>query len=99
MSPAGASRRGDMDATNLASPCDRPLIDRERISARLETGSTQAPGTGGPNRHACWLATINADGSPHLTGIGGIWSTAHSGSRPASTAARAGTWRAIPAAR
>ena len=33
----------------------------------------QAPGTGGPDRHTCWLATINADGSPHVTGIGALW--------------------------
>ena len=36
-------------------------------------GLTQAPETGGPNRHTCWLATINRDGSPHVTGIGAIW--------------------------
>src|SRR5206468_2596586 len=34
---------------------------------------TQAPGTGGPNRHTCWLATIDADGAPHVTGIGAEW--------------------------
>jgi len=34
---------------------------------------TQAPGTGGPDRHTCWLATINQDGSPHLTGVGALW--------------------------
>ena len=27
----------------------------------------------GPNRHTCWLATINPDGSPHVTGIGAVW--------------------------
>ena len=32
-----------------------------------------APGTGGPDRHSAWLATINADGSPHVTGIGAQW--------------------------
>ena len=34
---------------------------------------TQAPDTGGPNRHTCWLATINADGSPHVNGVGALW--------------------------
>ena len=32
-----------------------------------------APGTGGPDRHSCWLATIDADGSPHVNGIGALW--------------------------
>src|SRR3954465_10240875 len=62
-----------MDAKNLADLCDLPLVDWAGVTARLDRGFTQAPGTGGPNRHTCWLATINADGSPHVTGIGGLW--------------------------
>ena len=34
---------------------------------------SQAPGSGGPGRHTCWLATINPDGSPHVTGVGALW--------------------------
>ena len=62
-----------MDATNLAELYQAPLIEWERITARLDRGVTQAPGTGGPDRHTCWLATVNHDGSPHVTGIGAIW--------------------------
>ena len=62
-----------MDATNLAELYDLPLLDWNRIEARLEEGFTQAPGSGGPDRHTCWLATINADGSPHVNGIGAVW--------------------------
>ncbi|MGE5136816.1 MAG: pyridoxamine 5'-phosphate oxidase family protein [Gemmatimonadota bacterium] len=62
-----------MDATNLAELYDSPLLDWAAIEARLEAGLSQAPGTGGPDRHTCWLATINPDGSPHLTGIGALW--------------------------
>ncbi|MGY1773213.1 pyridoxamine 5'-phosphate oxidase family protein [Blastococcus sp. SYSU D00813] len=36
-------------------------------------GLTQAPGTGGPGRHTFWLATTDADGRPHVTGIGALW--------------------------
>lgn len=43
-------------------------------AGRLDEGVDQAPGAGGPDRHTCWLATINADGSPHVTGIGALWS-------------------------
>jgi PPOX class probable F420-dependent enzyme len=62
-----------MDATNLAELYDSPLLDWAAIEARLEAGLSQAPGTGGPDRHTCWLATINPDGSPHLTGVGALW--------------------------
>ena len=62
-----------MDATNLADLYGTPLLDWGRISAQLDRGVTQAPNTGGPNRHTCWLATINPDGSPHVTGIGALW--------------------------
>jgi hypothetical protein len=62
-----------MEAKNLAVLYDLPLLDWSRIVARLDEGLTQAPGSGGPGRHTCWLATINQDGSPHVTGIGALW--------------------------
>ena len=61
-----------MEATNLADLYDSPLVEWDRIEARLAQGLTQAPDTGGPNRHTCWLATIDRDGSPHVTGIGAV---------------------------
>ena len=62
-----------MDAKNLADLYDLPLLDWAAIEAQLEVGITQVPDSGGPNRHTCWLATINPDGSPHVTGIGAMW--------------------------
>jgi hypothetical protein len=62
-----------MDATNLAGRYELPPVDWRRIAGRLRAGLSQAPGTGGPDRHTCWLATINPDGSPHVTGIGAPW--------------------------
>ena len=62
-----------MEATNLAELYQTPLLDWARIEDRLRAGMTQAPDTGGPNRHTCWLATTNPDGSPHVTGIGALW--------------------------
>jgi hypothetical protein len=62
-----------MEATNLADLYGTPLIDWGRVETRLDQGLSQAPETGGPNRHTCWLATINHDGSPHVTGIGALW--------------------------
>jgi hypothetical protein len=34
---------------------------------------SQGPASGGPDRHTCWLATVNRDRSPHVTGIGALW--------------------------
>src|SRR6476659_5132561 len=62
-----------MEARNLDNIYGSPELDWTRIEARLGEGMTQAPDTGGPNRHTCWLATINADGSPHVTGVGALW--------------------------
>ena len=63
----------DMDATNLAGLYDLPLLGWASIEARLDAGIAQAPDSGGPNRHTCWLTTINLDGSPHVTGVGALW--------------------------
>lgn len=62
-----------MDACNLADLYHLPPIDWADVQARLEAGFSQAPGTGGPHRHTCWLTTVNADGSPHVTGVGALW--------------------------
>ena len=62
-----------METRNLADLYDLPTLDWAPIAARLERGYPQAPGTGGPDRHSTWLATINPDGSPHVTGIGAEW--------------------------
>jgi PPOX class probable F420-dependent enzyme len=62
-----------MEARNLAELYDLDTLDWEPIAARLDAGVPQAPGEGGPDRHTCWLATIDADGSPHVTGVGALW--------------------------
>lgn len=62
-----------MDIVNLADLYELSPLDWGPIAARLDDGLTQAPGTGGPDRHTCWLATVNRDGSPHITGVGAIW--------------------------
>ena len=62
-----------MEASNLADLYHLPLMDWGRVAARLDEGMSQTPRTGGPDRHTCWLATINPDGRPHVTGIGALW--------------------------
>src|SRR3954464_4216545 len=54
-----------------------PPIEWERVKAVLETHLTQAPGTGGPQRHTNWLTTINPTGGPHMTAVGVV---SHNGS-------------------
>jgi hypothetical protein len=62
-----------MKTKNLADLYDLPIIDWSIIANRLERGVSQAPGSGGPDRHTSWLVTINPDGSPHVTGVGAPW--------------------------
>jgi hypothetical protein len=50
-----------------------PLIEWSRVRDRLDQGITQAPDTGGPNRHTAWLATLDADGRPHVMPVGVHW--------------------------
>ncbi len=73
MTSLGQYFRLTMKAKNLADLYGSPLLEWDRIEGRLNEGVPQAPGTGGPNRHTCWLATINSDGSPHVTGVGALW--------------------------
>ena len=60
-------------AKNLADLYELPLMDWAPVEDRLGREVTQAPGTGGPNRHTFWLATIDPDGRPHVTGVGVFW--------------------------
>jgi PPOX class probable F420-dependent enzyme len=62
-----------METRNLADLYELPPMDWEAVRSRLDAGVDQAPGGGGPDRHTCWLATIDADGSPHVTGVGALW--------------------------
>ena len=56
-----------VETKNLADLYDLPPVDWAAVTAPLDQGVTQAPETGGPDRHTTWLTTINADGSPHAT--------------------------------
>jgi hypothetical protein len=62
-----------MKAKNLADLYGLDTLEWDVIATRLERGISQPPESGGPNRHTCWLATIDDDGSPHVTGIGALW--------------------------
>lgn len=50
-----------------------PNIPWRQVHERLEEGITQAPETGGPNRHTSWLATVRPEGRPHVMPLGVLW--------------------------
>jgi nitroimidazol reductase NimA-like FMN-containing flavoprotein (pyridoxamine 5'-phosphate oxidase superfamily) len=50
-----------------------PPIPWARVRERLDAGLTQAPGSGGPARHTCWVATVRPDGRPHVVPVGVLW--------------------------
>ena len=50
-----------------------PLIPWSKVRERLEQAVTQAPETGGPDRHTYWLATVHPDGRPHVMPLGAEW--------------------------
>ena len=62
-----------MRTKNLGEIDGTPVQDWAAVAAVLDEGILQAPDAGGPNRHTCWLATINPDGSPHVTPVGAAW--------------------------
>lgn len=63
-----------MQATNLADLYELPMLDWDTVQGTLDEAlGNQGPGSGGPDHHTVWLATINPDGTPHLTGVGALW--------------------------
>ena len=50
-----------------------PPIPWTKVRERLEQGLSQEPGSGGPDRHTCPLATVRPDGRPHVMPLGGLW--------------------------
>ena len=54
-----------MDTRNLGDLYGLPALDWAAVVARLDGGISQAPGTGGPDHHTCWLTTLDVDGGPH----------------------------------
>lgn len=62
-----------METRNLAELYDLAPLAWSSVAAALDAGFPQAPGSGGPDRHTCWLVTIEPDGRPHVTGVGALW--------------------------
>ena len=60
-----------MEIINLGKGDGLPPVDWSPIAEKLDAGS--APDPDAHNARTTWLATINEDGSPHVTAVGAIW--------------------------
>lgn len=60
-----------MEITNLGAADGLPPVNWADVTERLDAGSAPAPDA--HNARTTWLATVNEDGSPHVTAVGAIW--------------------------
>ncbi len=60
-----------MKISNLGAADGLPPVDWADITEKLDAGSAPAPDA--HNARTTWLATLNEDGSPHVTAVGAVW--------------------------
>src|SRR3954454_2978316 len=60
-----------MEIINLGEADGLPPVDWAAIVEKLDTRS--APALDALNSRTTWLATVNDDGSPHVTAVGALW--------------------------
>src|ERR1700754_822596 len=60
-----------METINLGKADGLPPVDWTTIVEKLESGST--PPRDALNSRTTWLATVNEDGSAHVTAVGALW--------------------------
>src|ERR671926_902834 len=60
-----------MEIINLGEAEGLPPVDWAAVIEKLDAGSAPAPDA--PNSRTTWLATVNKDGSPHVTAVGALW--------------------------
>jgi hypothetical protein len=60
-----------MEIINLGAADGLPPVDWTTIVEKLDAGSAPAPDA--HNARTTWLATLNEDGSPHITAVGALW--------------------------
>ena len=66
----GYERGPAMEIINLGAGDGLPPVDWAQVTEKLEAGSAPAPDA--HNARTTWLATVNEDGSPHVTAIGAL---------------------------
>jgi hypothetical protein len=60
-----------MQTSNLGAADGLPPVKWADVIERLDAGSAPAPGA--HNARTTWVATVNEDGSPHVTAVGALW--------------------------
>jgi hypothetical protein len=60
-----------MEIVNLGAADGLPPVPWETVIEQLDARSSPDPDA--HNARTTWLATINEDGSPHVTAVGAIW--------------------------
>jgi hypothetical protein len=60
-----------MESINLGAADGLPPVDWATIIEKLDAGSAPAPDA--HNARTTWLATLNEDGTPHVTAVGALW--------------------------
>lgn len=60
-----------MRTDNLGEADGLPPVDWAEIVEKLDAGS--GPDPGAHNARTTWLATVNEDGSAHVTPVGAVW--------------------------
>src|SRR6478672_2705486 len=60
-----------METINLGKADGLPPVDWAAVAEKLDAGSAPAPDAA--NSRTTWLATVNEDGSPHVTAVGALW--------------------------
>jgi hypothetical protein len=66
-----AMRGGRMEIINLGAADGLPPVEWAAVVEKLQAGSAPAPDA--LNSRTTWLATVNQDGSPHVTAVGALW--------------------------
>jgi hypothetical protein len=60
-----------MEIINLGAADGLPPVDWDAVIEKLDAGS--APDPDAHNARTTWLATVNEDGTPHVTAVGALW--------------------------
>jgi hypothetical protein len=60
-----------VEIINLGQAEGLPPVEWAAVAGKLAAGSAPAPDA--VNSRTTWLATINQDGSPHVTAVGALW--------------------------
>src|SRR5206468_4676613 len=67
----GLRKERAMEIINLGVADGLPPVEWAAVTEKLDAGSAPAPDA--HNARTKWLATINEDGSPHVTAVGALW--------------------------